>query len=177
MKKSVLSLLVVGILLTFSFATAYSQDFSIWKGKWFKVTYKVSGYYTDASGKILSGQGNVTNYLQVSDVQENEKVLIVDWYDNAGNYYGQINFYVLGENSLDFLCGFAVSATDGSSFFMGLTARIQGKMKNSDLSSGSFKTVGGFSWGVVETQAGYTEYSAVNLTWTGTLIPESKVPF
>ena len=125
----------------------------------------------------MSGNGNVTNYLQVSDVQENEKVLIFDWYDNVGTYYGQINFYVLGENSLDFLCGFEISATDGSSFFMGLTARIQGKIKNSDLASGSIKTIGGFSWGAVETQGGNIEYSAVNLTWSGTMIPESKVPF
>jgi hypothetical protein len=177
MKKPVLILWMIAIFTTFSFAAAYADSFEIWKGKWFKIINKGSGYYTDKSGKMVSDKGNLTNYLQVWDVQEDEKILIVDWYDDAGNYFGEVKFYILGEHSLDFLCRFEISQTNGSSSFIGLTARIQGKIKGSDLTSGSFKSIGGFSWGAVENSGGYIEYSAANLTWNGTLIPESKVPF
>jgi len=177
MKKLGLTLLMVGIFITFSLTIAHSEDLNVWKGKWFKITNKGSGYYTDASGKLVSDKGNLVNYLSIWDVQSLEKILIVDWYDELGNYFGEVKFYVLGENSLDFLCRFETSVTNGSSYFTGLTARMQGKMKGSELTSGSFKSIGGFSWGAVETQGGYIQYSAANLTWNGKLIPESKVPF
>jgi hypothetical protein len=179
MKKSALTLLMVGIFITFSLTTAHSDDFNIWKGKWFKVTNKGSGYYTDASGKLIAQKNTLINYLQVWDVKETEKTLLVDWYDDVGNYYGEYNFYILGDNSLDFLCRLEISETfDSSSDFIGMAFRIQGKLKGAALASATFKSVGGFSWGAIEMeQEGYIKYSAANLIWSGNMIAESKVPF
>ena len=175
MRKVSLNVLVVGVLVgCLTLSTVHAQDMSIWVGKWFKLTYKTSGYSTNDSGAISSYKETEVNYLKIWNVDETNKVVNFYLYSYHDDQWrgDSSDLHYLGGSSLNFLCYHFESEYEGEyGHGMGFTARIQGKTKNGVLTSATIKSLGGYEW-----KWDIEEDKATGVTITGSLIPESKLP-
>ena len=175
MDKVLVSVLLVGVLVgCLTLSTVHAQDMSIWVGKWFKLTYKTSGYSTNDSGIVSSYNRTEVIYSNIWSVDEANKVVnsyVYSYHDDQWRRQSS-DLHYLGGSSLNFLCYHFESEYEGEyGHGMGFTARIQGKMKNGVLTSATFRSLGGCEW-----EWDTEEDMATGVTITGSLIPESKLP-
>jgi len=168
--KALLGVWIVGVLCgLLTLSTAFAQDFSIWNGKWFKLSVKHSGYYINPSGLTSPYKEAEVAYLKVLNMDEANKAVDVylfsykdgEWRGNA------VAFNYLGGNSLDFLWYFDDRGKSDSG--LGFTARVQGKTKGGALTTASLKSLAGFEWDLGRGRTG-------GVGITGSLVPESKLP-
>jgi len=157
------------VTITLPDSTA-SPDMTIWVGKWFKITEKITGFSVGTSG-IVKDSGSYVGYLKFQNWDPNNKTFQADRYeqDTNGQWFIEPGtlLYIAG-NDLDFLCSFQV--TDSATNTMeGFTARIQGRETGGVLNSATFKTLGGY---YVEKSngSGPTEHYAGGLKITGKLV-------
>jgi hypothetical protein len=170
--------LLVSVLLVCVTATGtHGQDMSVWLGKWFKMAQKFSGYEIDYRGMNLHTD-NTTNYLKIRSMDESGKVLHCDLYmfEDGEWRVVPVNLHVLGNDSLEFLCWYYESDSDGDrADTRAFTFLIQGKMSQGSLASAKMKSLGATQW-IVKSTSGEEYYRAGGYTFTGSLIPESKLP-
>jgi hypothetical protein len=165
--------LLVGVFIGFfAYGTAHTQDLTIWEGKWFKITQKnteVSFYESE----MRSHTSTTIAYFKITEWDSANKQLKGINYDVEEEGYDiqEFSLDIIAGNNLDFLCW--THFGEGEDGFMGLTMRVQGKMVNGVLKSGTIKSLGGFYWGKAEN---VEEYHAGGISLTGKLISESKVP-
>jgi len=163
-------ILMILVLTAFSFSASYADDLSIWNGKWFKLTEKISALEANESGSISPLNYSQTIYIHIYEVDETNKVLRCENYDfrDGGlEFYSDIDLQVLAGSSFDFLWW----AQGGPEMKGAIAGRIQGKTKNGPLTSATLKTVGG---SVAGTMDGAPAVAGIN--WNGSIVPESKVP-
>jgi len=152
---------------------AHAQDMAIWTGKWFKLTTKYSGYYTNESGVISPHKETEVGYLKILNVDKTNKVVNFlsygyeddEWQGESGEWR------YTGGNSLDFLC-YYFECEGEDRYCFGFTGRIKGKMKGGILTSATITSLGGFEWNIWNIYG----TGAAGVTVTGSLIPESKLP-
>jgi hypothetical protein len=100
------------------------------------------------------------------------------WQQNDGGgwevFVDDLNVRVIAGTDLDFLCVTTLQMDDPPQFF-GFAARVTGKLTKGDLKSGTFKSLGGFSWEQLLDQN--PEYFAAGISINGSLADPSKLPF
>jgi hypothetical protein len=167
-------ILMILVLTAFSFSTSYADDLSVWNGKWFKLTEKISALEANESGSISPLNYSQTIYIHIYEVDESNKVLRCESYDYRGGQLestGHIDIRVFAGSSFDFLWWTQVGPEVQEAVSGGLAGRIQGKMKDGALVGATLKTVGGSA-------AAITDSGSIvgGINWSGSLVPESKVP-
>lgn len=172
----VLALLVC---LTVNGANAQSPNLSGWVGKWFKLTVKTTGVFFDfENSKLKTGNDNSTNYLYIKQFNPPSELTVKVWQQNDGGgwevFVDDLNVRVIAGTDLDFLCVTTLQMDDPPQFF-GFAARVTGKLTKGDLKSGTFKSLGGFSWEQLLDQN--PEYFAAGISINGSLADPSKLPF
>ena len=179
-KKVWLSGLLMLVLFGyFTLSTAYAQSMDIWKGKWFKMTVKNSGYVIEYP-ESHSRNKSETVYLKIWDVDQTNKVLKCDFYNiDEGEWISSsIDLNYFGHNNLEFLCWLYYSnEREGENIEIGAMAfLIQGKMSQGSLASAKLKSLGGVNLIVDWNSPGYEYFRAQGVTITGSLMDASKVP-
>jgi hypothetical protein len=162
---------LVACLVSLAFGTAHAQ-MSIWNGQWFKLSTSGSGSYPNDLGGISPYKHKGLEYLRIDSVDETNKIVnFTDYSYEEGTWqYVARTFHYIGDNSLDFLVyNFSCEAGGvGEENCMGFTARIKGKLKAGILTSATLKCIGGLEWD--------QPYSVGKLTFSGSLVPLSKLP-
>ena len=182
-KVWLIGLKVAFLVICVTFGTAHSQDLSGWVGKWFKLTYSYKGYetYTNPTHIPETQKFKETLYVKImawDTIDPSNPFLKCSGYgeDEEENVY-QNNFDLryLGGTDLDFLilCHFVSEEQE----HIGFTARISGKESSKGtLKSATFKTLGGYSWERSSDPFNPRDSQAEELTISGSLISESRLP-
>ncbi len=153
------------------------EDLTIWVGKWFKITTRLTGYgYTPGgSGSSKEDLVNITGYLKIWNWDSANRILQGDRYEQdlvSGQWISEpFNLNFFAGNQLDFTCSFQVTGDFNAAF----TARILGYQINRELRNANFATLGGYYMEALS-NPGSSEYFAGGLKITGNLIPEATVP-
>jgi hypothetical protein len=157
--------------------TTTPPDMTIWVGKWFKITTKITGSCSGSSG-MLSDSGSFAGYLKLWEWDPNNKILQADLYEYGtatAQWSSQsLPLLFIAGNDLDFLFQSQVADNTANSSH-GFTARIVGKETAGVLKSAAFKSLGGYYIDALD-QSGTIVNCAGGLKLTGALISESKVP-
>jgi hypothetical protein len=168
----VMVVLVVG---SFNINITLAENWTDWVGKWFKITEKVAGYVYE-SGSVRRENYSEVEYCKIWGVDESNRILHMDGYGYVGDeggwiFYGGSDLHVLAGSPSNFQWWFYTTETSEDYVFSGgLAGTIKAKLKNGVLSSATLNGKGS-SWEMEQ------EIIKIrSLTWTGTLIPESKVP-
>jgi hypothetical protein len=167
-------ILIILVLTAFSFSASYAQGLSIWNGKWFKITEKVSLLQTNESGSISPSKYSQRTYMQIYDVDNTNGILQCNSYDYRDGGListGPIVMQVLAGSALDFIWWIQLTPEVNKVVTGGAAGRIQGKMKNDVLNGATLKTVGMAA--SITTDLGP---AVGGVSWSGSLVPESKVP-
>ena len=167
-------ILMIVVLTAFSFSASYAEDLSIWNGKWFKITEKVSLLETNESGSIGPSKYSQTTYLQIYDVDSTNGILRCNSYDYRDGGLlstGPIVVQVLAGSALDFIWWIQLTPEVQDVVAGAAVGRIQGKMKKGVLNGATLKTLG--MAGYIMTDLGP---AVGGVSWNGSLVPESKVP-
>jgi hypothetical protein len=77
-------ILMILVLTAFSFSASYADDLSVWNGKWFKLTEKISALEANEPGSISPLNYSQTIYIHIYEVDESNKVLRCENYDYRG---------------------------------------------------------------------------------------------
>jgi len=163
-KKAFLIIFFVFVIcLATSTLWAQATDLSIWVGNWLKITEKGSGFEFDGSGITKFNYHDVL-YWKVIHWDQEDKILSfeITQYEDGAWWKWELDLYFIAGTDLDFLCW--ANVYNGA-----FAARITGTKKGEGLKTAKFTTLGGFNTGVDETLA-------QSLSFTGKLIPESKLP-
>jgi hypothetical protein len=150
---------------------------TIWVGKWFKLTTKITGSCSGSSG-LISDSGTSVGYLKLWEWDSNNQILQGDLYeyDTATAQWSSqpLSLQFIAGSDLDFLCQSQVTDTAANTT-EGFTARIVGKGTGGVLKSATFKSLGGYYIDALN-QSGSIVNCAGGLKLTGALIQELKVP-
>jgi hypothetical protein len=149
-----------------------SVDMTVWVGKWFKITEKISN---------SQGTNSITGYMKIWGWDPSTNELQVDRYDEDPQQPGQwfsetLSLDYVSGSVLDFICNYQGSyqnatATETLSF----VAQFIGTISSGVLTGGQLKTLSGYYVETEHSSAAAQHYSA-GLTITGKLVPESGVP-
>jgi hypothetical protein len=167
-------ILMILILTAFSVSVSHAEDLSIWNGKWFKITEKISSLQANETGSISPSNYSQTIYIHIYEVDETSRVLHCENYDERDGRLqptGNIDIRVSSGGSLDFSWYIEMGSEVQDVIYGGTAGRIRGKTKGGALSSATLKTVGGFAAFVGDFGPGVG-----GINWSGSLVPESKVP-
>jgi hypothetical protein len=145
----------------------------VWVGKWFKISMKSQGFYMGKSG-LSSDRQNVPGYLKIWNWDPTNGVLECDLYqyDARTDQWSSetLSLYYISGSELDFKVWSQVTGD----LTYGFAARIQGTDVDGDLTSATFKTLGGYHV-QEDTDAGTMHDVAGWLAITGKMVPESEV--
>jgi hypothetical protein len=169
-----LAILMILVVMAFGFSTSYAEDFTIWQGKWFKLTEKISALQANESGSISPLNYSQTIYIHISEVDETNGVLHCENYDyrNGGlESTGDIDIRVSDGSSIDFSWWTQVGPEVVDVITGQLAGRIKGKIKKGVLTSATVTTVGGAAYATFDDVP-----TVLGISWKGSLVPESKVP-
>jgi hypothetical protein len=172
-----LGILLILVLIAFSSSASYAEGWSIWAGKWFKLTEKISGKTVNESGSIVTLSYSQTIYLFIEEVKEDEGDIVVlhcknyDYRDGQLKSTGDVDMRVLVGNSFDFLWWVQMGPEVNDGVSVGLAGRIQVKIKKGVLVGGTLKSVGGFGAAIVDDAP-----AVAGINWSGSMVSESKVP-
>jgi hypothetical protein len=157
-------------------ATALSNppaDLTVWVGKWFKVSMKNQGFYVGKSG-LSSDRQSVPGYLKIWNWDPANGIFECDLYQydvQTDQWSSEIlTLHYISGSELDFKVWSQVTGD----LTYGFTARIQGTDVNGNLTSATFKTLGGYHV-QEDTDAGTTQDVAGWLAITGKMVSESEV--
>jgi hypothetical protein len=150
-----------------------STDMTIWVGRWFKVTMRNEGYYDGKSG-FTNDRQDIPGYLKIWDWDPARQAFPSDLYQQdsqTGEWVATpLELHYTGGETLDF----KVSSVVVGDLSYGFTARIQGTQTSGTLTSGTFKTLGGYH--VQEAAEGDTaRHWAGWLVITGKIVAPSEV--
>ena len=158
-------------------AASQNGGITIWEGQWFKLTSKITGSCSGASGMVTDSASDV-GYLKLWKWDPDNKTLQSDLYEHdttTGQWCSQsISLLFMGGSDLDFLCQSQVTDNAANST-EGFTARIVGKETAGVLKSATFKSLGGYYIDSLD-QSGAIANCAGGLKLTDALIATSKVP-
>lgn len=148
-------------------------DMMVWVGKWFKISMKNQGFYMGSSG-LSSDRQSVAGYLKIWDWDAENKVFQADLYlhDVQTDQWSSetLTLHYISGSELDFKVWSQVTGD----LTYGFTARIQGSETSGAVTSGTFKTLGGYH--VQENaDAGTTQHLGGWLSITGKMVSESEV--
>ena len=164
---------LIGVLLigVSTLNIAYAQDLSDWQDKWFKLTYRTTGYCQDGDD-LDSSRAKSTVYLKTNEWDGSALAATLHYYDYTARGWTSIDTplsFMIGNDS-DFVCSLEYQDDQKTVSF---AARIKGIKIDGDLKVGAFATLSGLS-------LSYDAEGPVDcvhqLTMIGTLIKESKVP-
>ena len=182
--------LLLGILMLAALAAALASPAfgaaspmnDTWHLKWFKLTVSSSGNYFPVDplkGGVGTYHEKSIMYLRIDSVNEDTKTASLTQcsydlgsakWECEGSGFNYVGDNPNPPNPLDFLVYESFCNGDpGEEYCMSYTARVKGKMKNGVLSSASIKSIGGVDWD--------KPYMVGKVTFSGSLVPVSKLPF
>jgi hypothetical protein len=143
----------------------------VWIEQWFKISLKNQGFYMDKAG-LSSDRQSVAGYLKIWDWDTVNEVFQADLYlhDVQTDQWSSetLTLHYISGSELDFKVWSQVTGD----LTYGFTARIQGNETSGAVTSGTFKTLGGYhiqeNTDASTTQAGW-------LSITGKMVSESEV--